>query len=121
LAKAVNNMLHWANCVSNFEALLLAKRHGMDAQKLREVLLQCPGTNGTLETWDDTWLTWQEKDMDIVMDVAQKSGVTMPLFGQVDQLVKLITHQDIQDLLYGPQATYIGRTVTGGGVKRVGE
>ncbi|MEK9678935.1 MAG: NAD(P)-dependent oxidoreductase [Rhodospirillaceae bacterium] len=121
LAKAVNNMLHWANCVSNFEALLLAKRHGMDAQKLREVLLQCPGTNGTLETWDDTWLTWQEKDMDIVMDVAQKSGITMPLFGQVDQLVKLITHQDIQDLLYGPEATYIGRTVTGGSVKRVGE
>lgn len=120
MAKAVNNMLHWSHCVSNFEALLLAKRYGLDAQNLREILLRSPGTNGTLETWDDTWLTWQEKDMDIVMDLAQKSGVTMPLFGQIDQLVKLITHQDIQDLLYGDEATYVGMTVTANESKRAG-
>ncbi len=120
LTKSVNAMLHWAHCVSNFEALLLAKRYGMDAQKLREVLIQCPGTNGTLERWDDTKLTWQEKDMDIVMDLAQKCGVTMPLFGQVDQLVKLITPEDIADLLYGESASYIGHTVSANGVTRTG-
>ena len=113
MAKAVNNMLHWAHCVSNFEALALAKRFGLDAQNLREILLRSPGTNGTLETWDDTYLTWQEKDMDIVMDLAQKASITMPLFGQVDQLVKTISHDDIQDLLYGDKATYIGQIIAG--------
>ena len=40
--------------------------------------------------------------------------MTLPLFGQVDQLVKLITHQDIQDLLYGDKASYLGKTVATG-------
>lgn len=111
LAKAVNNMLHWAHCVSNFEALLLAKRYGMDAQALRQILLRCPAANGTLEHWDDTKLTWQEKDMDIVMDLAQAGGVTLPLFGQVDQLVKMLKPKDIADLLHGDAATYLGAEV----------
>jgi 3-hydroxyisobutyrate dehydrogenase-like beta-hydroxyacid dehydrogenase len=40
LAKACNNLLHWVHCVSNYETLLLAKRFGVDAQKMREVLLE---------------------------------------------------------------------------------
>jgi len=32
LAKAINNMLHWAHNVTNYEALLLAKRHGLCAR-----------------------------------------------------------------------------------------
>ncbi len=114
IAKTANNMLHWAHCVGNYEAILLAKAYGLDAQRLREVLLICPATNGTLETWDDTFLTWQEHDMDVVMDLAQSARVTLPLFGQIDQLVKLITHQDIQDLLYGDKASYLGKTVATG-------
>ena len=54
------------------------------------------------------------------MDIAQKGDVTMPLFGQVDQLVKLINHQDIQDLLYGDAVIYIGNTVTANEAKRIG-
>jgi 3-hydroxyisobutyrate dehydrogenase-like beta-hydroxyacid dehydrogenase len=38
LAKACNNMLHWAACVANFEVLLLAKRFGVNAQHMREIL-----------------------------------------------------------------------------------
>ena len=58
--------------------------------------------------------------MDIVMDIAQKGDVTVPLFGQVDQLVKLINHQDIQDLLYGDAVIDIGNTVTANASKRTG-
>ena len=43
LAKACNNLLHWVHCVANFETLLIAKRYGIDAQRMREVLLECPG------------------------------------------------------------------------------
>ena len=114
IAKTVNNMLHWAHCVGNYEAILLAKAYGLDPQRLREVLLTCPATNGTLATWDTTFLTWQEHDMDVVMDLAQQARVTLPMFGQVDQLVKLITHQDIQDLLYGDKASYLGKSVATG-------
>jgi 3-hydroxyisobutyrate dehydrogenase-like beta-hydroxyacid dehydrogenase len=111
LAKACNNLLHWVHCVSNFEALLLAKRYGVDAQRMREVLLACPAYNGTLDRWDTTRFTWQEKDMDVTMELAQAGGLTLPLSGQVDQLVKLLKADDVAALLYGPEARYLGVTV----------
>jgi 3-hydroxyisobutyrate dehydrogenase-like beta-hydroxyacid dehydrogenase len=112
LAKACNNLLHWVHCVSNYEALLLAKRYGVDAQRMREVLLECPAYNGTLKRWDSTRFTWQEKDMDVTMALAQAGGLTLPLSGQVDQLVKLLKADDVSALLYGPEAKYLGVTVT---------
>lgn len=112
LAKACNNLLHWAHCVSNFETLLLAKRFGVDAQRMREVLLECPAYNTTLQRWDGTRFTWQEKDMDLTMDLAQMSGLVLPLAGQIDQLVKLLSASDVKALLYGPECTYLGRKIT---------
>ena len=108
LAKACNNLLHWVHCVSNYEALLLAKRYGVDAQRMREVLLECPAYNGTLARWDNTRFTWQEKDMDVTMDLAQSGGLSLPLSGQVDQLVKLLSANDVKALLYGSEASYLG-------------
>lgn len=110
MAKACNNLLHWIHSVANYEALLLAKRYGIDAQRMREVLLQAPGTNGTLARWDGTKFTWQEKDMDVVMDLAQKAGLVLPLSGHVDQLVKLFHADDVAALLYGKEAAYLGQT-----------
>ncbi len=112
LAKACNNLLHWVHCVSNYETLLLAKRFGVDAQKMREVLLECPAFNLTLKRWDSTRFTWQEKDMDVTMDLAQQAGLVLPLAGQVDQLVKLFSADDVKALLYGPECSYLGVTVT---------
>jgi 3-hydroxyisobutyrate dehydrogenase len=111
VAKTCNNLLHWVHCVANFETLLIAKRYGLDAQRMREVLLECPGTNGTLSRWDTTRFTWQEKDMDLTLDLAQKAGLMLPLAGQVDQLIKTLSAADVKALLYGPEATYLGRVV----------
>lgn len=108
LAKACNNLMHWVHCVANFEVLSLAKRYGVDAQRMREVLLQAPAENGTLRRWDNTKFTWQEKDMDVVMDLAQAGGLMLPLTGQVDQLVKKLTAADVAALLYGPECSYMG-------------
>jgi 3-hydroxyisobutyrate dehydrogenase len=99
------------HCVANFEALLIAKRYGIDAQRMREVLLECPGTNGTLRRWDTTRFTWQEKDMDLTLDLAQKAGLVLPLAGQVDQIIKSLGPADVKALLYGEAATYLGRRV----------
>lgn len=111
LAKTCNNMLHWAACVANYEVLLLAKRYGIDAQKMRETLMQCPGNNVTLERWDATKFKWHEKDMDVALDLSQAGKVALPLFAQVDQLVKLLGPEKVQELLYGAEAEYLGSTV----------
>ena len=108
LAKTCNNMLHWAACCANYEVLLLAKRYGIDAQRMREILLRCPGKNVTLERWDGTRFTWHEKDMDVALDLAQTARAPMPLFGQVDQLVKTLGPDQVSALLYGPEAEYLG-------------
>jgi 3-hydroxyisobutyrate dehydrogenase-like beta-hydroxyacid dehydrogenase len=112
LAKTCNNLLHWIHSVANFEALALAKRYGVDAQRMREVLMKCPGDNGTLQRWDSTRFTWQEKDMDFVMALAQNGGLVLPLTGQVDQLIKTMTAADVAALLYEPECTYLGRRIT---------
>jgi 3-hydroxyisobutyrate dehydrogenase-like beta-hydroxyacid dehydrogenase len=111
LAKTCNNLLHWIHCVGNYEALALAKQYGINAQRMREVLLKCPGENGTLRRWDTTRFTWQEKDMDFVMELAQNANLMLPLTGQVDQLVKKLTAADVKALLYGPEAQYLGQRV----------
>lgn len=111
LAKACNNLLHWVHCVSNYETLLLAKRFGVDAQHMREVLLECPAFNLTLKRWDTTKFTWQEKDMDVTMDLAQQAGLVLPLAGVTDQLVKLLSAKDVKELLYGEECSYLGRGI----------
>jgi 3-hydroxyisobutyrate dehydrogenase-like beta-hydroxyacid dehydrogenase len=109
VAKACNNMMHWAACVANYEVLFMAKSHGINAQHMREILLQCPARNTTLERWDSTNFTWHEKDMDVALDLAQQSGITLPLFGQVDQLVKTLGPEKVKTLLYGNSASYLGQ------------
>ena len=111
LAKTCNNLLHWIHCVANFEALAIAKRYGVDAQRMREVLLKCPGDNGTLRRWDTTRFTWQEKDMDFVDELAQNGGLVLPLSSQVDQLIKTMSAADVAALLYGPECNYLGRRI----------
>lgn len=111
IAKTCNNLLHWVHCVANYETLLIAKRFGLDAQRMREILLQCPASNVTLARWDTTRFTWQEKDMDVTLDLAQKAGLILPLTGQVDQLVKALKADDVKGLLYGEEASYLGKVV----------
>lgn len=109
ITKACNNLLHWIHSIANFEAIALAKRYGLDAEHVRQVLTRCPGDNGTLRRWEDSRFTWQEKDMDLVMDLAQNGGLVLPLTGQVDQLVKLLTAADVAELLHSDTARYLGR------------
>ncbi|NUB45854.1 NAD(P)-dependent oxidoreductase [Fertoebacter nigrum] len=111
LAKTCNNMMHWAMCVANYEVLLLAKRYGLDAQKMRELLLKSPARNTTLERWDSTNFTWHEKDMDVALELSQAGALPLPFFGQVDQMIKLLSPAKVKALLYGPEAEYLGGRV----------
>ena len=108
LGKTCNNMMHWAACCANFEVLALAKRYGVNAQHMREILLECPARNTTLDRWDNTRFTWQERDMDVAMELAQTAKLPLPLFGTIDQLVKMFSADDVSALLYGEKAEYLG-------------
>lgn len=111
IGKTCNNMMHWAACVANYETLALARACGLDAQAMRETLLKCPARNTTLERWDTSRFTWHEKDMDVALDLAQRAGLSLPLFGMVDQLVKRLGPDDVHALLYGERASYLGQPI----------
>lgn len=113
LGKTMNNMLHWAHAIANYEAILLGKVYGLDAQKVRAMLCQMPGTNGTLVRWEETRFTWQGKDMDIGMDLAQKRDLPLPFFGVVDQMIKWFHADDVKALLNKKKAPYMGKTYEG--------
>ncbi|MGE5536986.1 MAG: NAD(P)-dependent oxidoreductase [Gemmatimonas sp.] len=113
LGKTMNNMLHWAHAIANYEAILLGKVYGLDPQKVREMLCEMPGTNGTLVRWHETRFTWQGKDMDIAMDLAQKRDLPLPFFGVVDQMIKLFHADDVAALLHKKKAPYMGKMYEG--------
>ena len=111
LTKACNNYLHWVHVVTNFEALALAKRYGVDAARMRDVLMKSPGNNGSLSDLEKYGLTWHEKDMDLLLDMAQTGSLMMPMAGQTDQIIKSIKKKDCNELLFDPECTYLGQRV----------
>jgi len=102
LTKTMNNMLHWTMIVANYEVLSLAKRCKIHPARMREALLQCPATNGSLEHWMSHKLTWRQKDMDTVMELAQEVNLPIPLHGLVDQLIMQLTPTMTHGLILDP-------------------
>jgi 3-hydroxyisobutyrate dehydrogenase len=49
--------------------------------------------------------------MDVTLELAQKGGLMLPLAGQVDQIIKSLKADDVKGLLYGTEASYLGKTV----------
>jgi hypothetical protein len=47
--------------------------------------------------------------MDVALDLAQEAGLSLPLFGAVDQLVKRLGPDQVKALLYGEEAEYLGQ------------
>lgn len=99
IAKTVNNMLLWATICANYEALSLAKSLGADLPKLIEALGHSSGANWSLSRWGKSTGKWAEKDMDVALELSQKQGLTMPLNGLVDQLMKRMNNEVMKKLL----------------------
>ena len=95
--KSCNNMLHWSFVVANYEALSLAREWGIDPRKMREVLLRCPASNQTLERWMTHNLTWPQKDLGTVLELAEEFKLAVPLHGLVKQLMMNLT----KDMTHG--------------------
>jgi 3-hydroxyisobutyrate dehydrogenase-like beta-hydroxyacid dehydrogenase len=81
VAKAANNLVMWACLIANHEALALAKRFGLDVERLREALLTSSAENYVLRHWGENTMAWADDDMAIVQAMAREAGIELP---QVD-------------------------------------
>jgi len=88
VGKTMNNLLLWVNAVGLLEAGKLAETTGIDLVKLREALLTSSGASDALKEWDMISFTWALKDMQIVADMTDKAGLSLPLAGAIKELVK---------------------------------
>lgn len=88
VGKTMNNLLLWVNAIGLLEAGRLAQSTGIDLVKLREALLTSSGASDALKEWDMISFTWALKDMQIVADMTDKAGLSLPITGAVKELVK---------------------------------
>ncbi len=88
VGKAMNNLLLWVNSIGLIEAGRIAENTGIDLPKLREALLMSSGKSEALENWDQITFTWALKDMQIVSQMTDQAGLSLPLTGAVKELVK---------------------------------
>ena len=88
VGKTMNNLLLWVNAVGLLEAGRLAETTGIDLVKLREALMVSSGASDALKEWDMISFTWALKDMQIVTDMTDKAGLSLPITGAIKELVK---------------------------------
>src|SRR4029450_2268441 len=87
VGKAMNNLLLWVNSIGLIEAGRIAETTGIDLPKLRDALLMSSGKSHALEEWDQITFTWALKDMQIVAQMTDEAGLSLPLTGAVKELV----------------------------------
>ena len=88
VGKTMNNLLLWISAVGLIEAGRLAETTGIDLVKLREALLMSSGASDALKEWDMISFTWALKDMQVVAEMTDKSGLSLPITGAIKELVK---------------------------------
>jgi 3-hydroxyisobutyrate dehydrogenase len=90
VAKAANNLVMWACLIADHEALALARRYGMNEEKLREALTISSADNYVLRTWGTNTMAWAEDDMDIVQRMAAERGIALPQAGLNRELCRML-------------------------------
>ncbi|OFW16434.1 MAG: oxidoreductase [Acidobacteria bacterium RIFCSPLOWO2_12_FULL_67_14] len=78
VAKAANNLVMWACLIANHEALALARRFGVDVDRLREALLMSSADNYVLRHWGENTMAWADDDLEIIEAMARDAGIGLP-------------------------------------------
>jgi 3-hydroxyisobutyrate dehydrogenase-like beta-hydroxyacid dehydrogenase len=99
VAKAVNNILLWANIRADFEALRLGRALGVDPSKLRAAVAIGSGANRPLTEWGNHRLRWPQKDLAVARDLARDAGVEVPLVDSLPALIEELDVDALRDLL----------------------
>ena len=90
VAKAANNLVMWACLIADHEALALAKRFGVDPDRLRTALLMSSADNYVLRNWGENTMAWAEDDMEIVQSMAHDVGIRLPQAGLNRELCRTL-------------------------------
>lgn len=90
VAKAANNLVMWACVIANHEALALAKRFGVDVERLRKALLMSSAENYALRNWGENTMAWADDDMEIVEVMAHDAGISLPQAGLNRELCRTL-------------------------------
>jgi 3-hydroxyisobutyrate dehydrogenase-like beta-hydroxyacid dehydrogenase len=98
VGKAANNMLLWTTLVADYEVLSLAKAWNVDLDILRSALTRSSGDNWALRKWDWQYVGWAQKDMDIVLEMADQKDEPLPLAGLMSQLVRQIDDENLDEV-----------------------
>ena len=94
VGKMVNNLILWACISANHEGLGLAKKLGVDPERLRTALIDSSASNWALQTRpEEQPMPWAEKDMRIVLGEADRLRVSLPLCGVVKEVVKTVKYE----------------------------
>lgn len=89
VGKLVNNLILWASISITTEGLRLSQALDGDPDVLVEALLKSSGRTWALETWARPRpMTWAEKDMRMVLEEANETGLSLPLSGALHEVVK---------------------------------
>jgi 3-hydroxyisobutyrate dehydrogenase-like beta-hydroxyacid dehydrogenase len=88
VGKTMNNLLLWINSIGLIEAGRLAETTGIDLAKLRDALQISSGASAALNDWDMITFTWALKDLQVVAEMTDKAGLSLPITGAVKELVK---------------------------------
>lgn len=101
VSKAVNNLILWACLVANHEGMALASRYGVDTDALREALMMSSAVNGALGNWGKQSMAWAQDDMNIVTEMADDCGLSLPQSGVVREICRTLKPRRYQIDQYG--------------------
>lgn len=101
VSKAVNNLILWACLVANHEGMALANRYGVDTEALRAALMGSSAVNGALGNWGKQSMAWAQDDMNIVAEMADDCGLSLPQSGLVREICRTLKPRRYQIDQYG--------------------
>jgi 3-hydroxyisobutyrate dehydrogenase len=78
----------WVNSIGLIEAGRIAETTGIDLPTLRGALQMSSAKSQALENWDQISFTWALKDMQVVAEMTDKTGLSLPITGAIKELVK---------------------------------
>ena len=90
VSKAANNLILWACLVANHEGLALAQRYDVNVDALRAALMTSSATNGALGNWGKQSMAWAQDDMEIVGEMADECGISLPQAGLVREICRTL-------------------------------
>lgn len=96
---SVSNIVLWGCLRADYEALMVARRLGLDVRALREAIGLSSGANAPLAEWGTHRLRWPRKDLEIALALAEDCRVDTPLVRALAPLMGSLTPDDLAELL----------------------